>query len=192
MRIVKRNRFKNLGELPKEWTEAGLRHQEPSHTDVSRNWLQFVIQRHPTWAKDKKNWTVVQWSNVLFSDESKFCISLYFTKVLESGRRVEKLIAQVAWSPVLNFHSLWWFGCNVICRCWSIVCFWKPTSLRPFTNTFWSTLCFLLLTSFLKMLISFSSRIWHLPTLPKSTNSWLKTMVFVCLTSQQTPQTWTP
>ncbi len=32
--------------------------------------------------------------------------------VLESGGRVEKLIAQVAWSPVLSFHSLWWFGCN--------------------------------------------------------------------------------
>ncbi len=32
------------------------------------------------------------------------------TKVLESGGRVEKLIAQVSWSPVLSFHSLWWFG----------------------------------------------------------------------------------
>ncbi len=32
------------------------------------------------------------------------------TKVLESGGRVEKLIAQVAWSPVLSFYSLWWFG----------------------------------------------------------------------------------
>ncbi len=28
------------------------------------------------------------------------------TKVLESGGRVEKLIAQVACSPVLSFHSL--------------------------------------------------------------------------------------
>ncbi len=28
-----------------------------------------------TWAKDKKNWTVAQWFKVLFSDESKFCIS---------------------------------------------------------------------------------------------------------------------
>ncbi len=27
-------------------------------------------------AKEKKNWTVAQWSKVLFSDESKFCISL--------------------------------------------------------------------------------------------------------------------
>ncbi len=31
-------------------------------------------QRCLTWAKEKKNWTVAQWSKVLFSDESKFCI----------------------------------------------------------------------------------------------------------------------
>ncbi len=85
------------------------------------------------------------------------------------GGRVEKLIAQVAWSTVLSFHSLWWFGvqCHllVLVHC---VFFWKPTSLHPFTKRFWSTSCFLLLTSFLKLLISFSSRIWNLPTLPKA------------------------
>ncbi|KAI2668016.1 Transposable element Tcb2 transposase [Labeo rohita] len=32
-------------------------------------------QRHLTWAKVKKKWTVAQWSKVLFSDENKFCIS---------------------------------------------------------------------------------------------------------------------
>ncbi len=32
-------------------------------------------QKHLTWAKEKKNWTVAQWSKVLFSDESKLCIS---------------------------------------------------------------------------------------------------------------------
>ncbi len=87
------------------------------------------------------------------------------TKVLESGGRVEKLIAQDAWSPVLSFHSLWWFGvqCHLL-----VLVQWQPTSLHPFTKKFWSTSCFLLLTSFLKMLISFSSRIWHLPTLPKA------------------------
>ncbi len=90
------------------------------------------------------------------------------TKVLESGGRVEKLIAQVAWSPVLSFHSLWWFGvqCHLLVLVHCV--FWKPTSLHPFTKKCWSTSCFLLLTSFLKMLISFSSRIWHLPTLPKA------------------------
>ncbi len=33
-------------------------------------------QRRLTWAKEKKkHWTVAQWSKVLFSDESKLCIS---------------------------------------------------------------------------------------------------------------------
>ncbi len=69
------------------------------------------------------------------------------TKVLESGRRVEKLIAQVAWSPVLSFHSLWWFGvqCHLLVLVHCV--FWKPTSLHPFTKKLWSTTCFLLLTS---------------------------------------------
>ncbi len=90
------------------------------------------------------------------------------TKVLESWGRVEKLIAQVAWSPVLSFHSLWWFGvqCHLLVLVHCV--FWKPTSLHPFNKKFWSTSYFLLLTSFLKMLISFSSWIWHLPTLPKA------------------------
>ncbi len=53
----------------------GSRHHEPPHTDVSRNLATVVIKRRLTWAKEKKNWTVAQWSKVLFSDESKFCIS---------------------------------------------------------------------------------------------------------------------
>ncbi len=32
-------------------------------------------QKHLTWAKEKKNWTVAQCSKALVSDESKFCIS---------------------------------------------------------------------------------------------------------------------
>ncbi len=65
MRIVKQNRFKNLGELHKEWTEAGVK---ASRATIHRR------RRRLTWAKEKKNWTVAQWSKVLFSDESKFCI----------------------------------------------------------------------------------------------------------------------
>ncbi len=53
----------------------GSRHQEPPHTEVSRNLASVVIRGSLTWAKEKKNWTVAQWSKVLFSDESKFCIS---------------------------------------------------------------------------------------------------------------------
>ncbi len=75
MRIVKQNRFKNLGELHKEWTEAGVK---ASRATTHRRVSEFgysCLQRRLTWAKEKKNWTVAQWSKVLFSDESKFCIS---------------------------------------------------------------------------------------------------------------------
>ncbi len=162
---MKQNRFKNLGELHKEWTEAGVKASRATTHRRVKEFGYSCHQRHLTWAKEKKYWTVTQRSKVLFSDESKFCISF---GNLESGGRVEKLIAQVAWSPVLSFHSLWWLGvqCHLLVLVHCV--FWKPTSLHPFTKKFWSTSCFLLLTSFLKMLISFSSRIWHLPTLPKA------------------------
>ncbi len=43
MRIVKQNRFKNLGELHKEWTEAGVKASRAPHTDVSRNLATVVL-----------------------------------------------------------------------------------------------------------------------------------------------------
>ncbi len=52
----------------------GSRHQEPPHRHV-KEFGYSCHQRHLTWAKEKKNWTVALWSKVLFSDESKFCIS---------------------------------------------------------------------------------------------------------------------
>ncbi len=48
-----------------------------------------------TWAVEKKNWTVAQWSKVLFSDESKFCIS-FGNQCLESGGRLERHRIQAA------------------------------------------------------------------------------------------------
>ncbi len=56
-------------------------HQESPCSDVFRKRAtkpllnQRQRQKHLTWAVEKKNWTVAQWSKVLFSDESKFCIS---------------------------------------------------------------------------------------------------------------------
>ncbi len=144
----------------------GQRHQEPPHTDVSRN-LATVVIRGIRPGLRRRTGLLTSGPKSSFQMRASFVFNLE-TKVLESGGRVEKLRAKVAWSPVVSFHSLWWFGVQwhllVLVHC----IFWKPTSLHPFTNTFWSTSCFLLLTSFLKMLISFSSRIWHLPTLPKA------------------------
>ncbi len=44
MRIVKQNRFKNLGELHKEWTEGGVKASRAPHTDVSRNLATVVVR----------------------------------------------------------------------------------------------------------------------------------------------------
>ncbi len=107
MRIVKQNRFKNLGELHKEWTEAGVKASRAPHTDVSRNLATVVVRG-----------VLAQLNEIQNLLSSVFHLE---TKVPESGGRVEKLIAQVAWSPVLSFHSLWWFGvqCHllVLVRC---------------------------------------------------------------------------
>ncbi len=113
-------------------------------------------------------------------------------KVPESGGRVERHIIHVAWSPVWSFHSQWWFGlpCHLLVLVHCV--FWSPQSTQPSTRKFKSTSCFLLLTSFMEMLISFSSRTWHLPTLPKVPKAGSMTMVLLCLIGQQTRLTWTP
>ncbi len=66
------------------FTRSGLKlesvHQESPHSDVCGMATKPLLnqrqcQKHLTWAVEKKNWTVAQWSKVLFSVESKFRIS---------------------------------------------------------------------------------------------------------------------
>ncbi len=142
----------------------GSRHQEPPHTDVSRNLATVVVRGILPGLRRRRTGLLPSGPKSSFQMRASFVFHLE-TKVLESGGMVEKLIAQVAWSPVLRFHSLWWLGvqCHLL-----VLVEYIFGNQRHCTKTFWSTSCFLLLTSFLKMLISFSSRIWHLPTLPKA------------------------
>ncbi len=71
---------------------------------------------------------------------------------------------------LLSFHSLWLFGvqCHLLVLVHCV--FWKPTSLHPFTNKFWSTSCFL-------QLFKDADFIFHQDLAPahtsKSTKSWL-------------------
>ncbi len=98
------------------------------NTHISKNFLRILLIGATLGTKifhEYGPWTVAQWSKVLFSDESKFCIS-FGNKVPESGG------------------------------------------------------------TFMEMLISFSSRTWHLPTLPKIPKAGSVTMVLLCLIGQQT------
>ncbi len=87
-RIVKQNPFKNVGEIHKECSAAGV---SDSRTTTHRRMQDMGFscripcvkpllinrqhQKRLAWAKDKKDWTAAEWSKVMFSDESKFCIS---------------------------------------------------------------------------------------------------------------------
>ncbi len=86
----------------------GSRHQKPPHTDVSRNLATVVVRGILPGLRRIRTGLFPSGPKSSFQMRASFVFHLE-TKVLESGGRVEKLIAQVAWSSVLSFHSLWWF-----------------------------------------------------------------------------------
>ncbi len=62
--------------------------------------------------------TVAQWSKVLFSDESKFCISFGNQGLEEEWRGTESMLLEVQCEVSTVSDDL---GCHVICWCWSTV-----------------------------------------------------------------------
>ncbi len=183
MKIVKQNRFKNLGELHKEWTEAGVKASRATHRRV-KDFGYSCRQRRLTWAKEK-NWTVAQWSKVLFSDESKFCISFG-----NQGPRVWRKAGEAHSScPVLSFHSLWWFG--VKSAGVAPLCFLKTNVTAP---VYQDILEHFILPS-ADQLFKDADFIFQQDLAPahtaKSTKSWLNDHGVGVLDWQQTHQTWT-
>ncbi len=101
-------------------------HQESPRSDVFRKRATKPLLNHRqrqkrlTWAVEKNNWTVAQWSKVLFSDESKFCISFG-----NQGPRVWRKSGE-AQNPCCLKSSVKFpvsddLGCHVICWCRSTV-----------------------------------------------------------------------
>ncbi len=124
-------------------------------------------QRRLTWAKKNKNWTVAQWSKVLFSDESKFYISFG-----NQGPRVWRKGGE-AQSPSCLKSSVKLPQSVMIWAAMSSagvgpLCFLKPNVTAPVYQEMLQDFMLPSADSFLKMLISFSSRIWRLPTLPEA------------------------
>ncbi len=83
-------------------------------------------QKHLTWAVEKNNLTVTQWSKVLFSDESNFAFNLEF-KVPRVWRKsgeaqntccMRHMLLEVQCEVSTVSDDL---GCHVICWCWSSV-----------------------------------------------------------------------
>ncbi len=112
MRIVKQNWFKNLGELHKEWTEAGTRNLA---TVVVRGVLPGLRRRRTGQLPSR------------FQMRKCFVFHLE-TKVLESGG--EEAHSPSCLKSSVKFLVCDDLVCNVICWCWSIV-FLKTNVTAP-------------------------------------------------------------
>ncbi len=96
MMIVKQNQFNNLDERHKEWTEAGVKASRvTTHRDVSRNLATVVVRGVLPGLRRRRTGLLPSGPKSSFQMRTSFVFHLE-TKVLESGGRVEKLIAQVA------------------------------------------------------------------------------------------------
>ncbi len=141
-------------------------------------------QKHLTWAKEKKSWTVAQWSKVLFSDESKFSISFR-----HQGPRVWRKSGE-AQNPCCLKSSVKFPQSVMIWAAMSSagvgpLCFLKSTVnvaiyqeivqhfMLPSVERLYGDADFLFQT-------------WHLPTLTKVPKAGSMTMVLLCLIGQKT------
>ncbi len=95
MRITKQNRFKNLGELHREWTEAGVKASRAPHTDVSRNLATVVVRGILPGLRRRRTGLLPSGPKSTFQMRASFVFH-FVTKILKTGGRVEKLISQVA------------------------------------------------------------------------------------------------
>ncbi len=73
----------------------GSRHQEPPHTDVSRNMATVVVRGVLPGLRQRRAGVLPSGPKSSFQMRASFVFNLE-TKVLESGGRVKELIAQVA------------------------------------------------------------------------------------------------
>ncbi len=130
MRIVKQNHSRIWVNFTRNGLRLGSRHQEPPHTDVSRNLATVVVRGVLPGLRRRRTGLLPSGPKSSFQMRASFVFHSE-TKVLESGGRVEKLIVQVAWSPVLSFHCLWWLSLQCHLLVYGPLCFLKTNVTAP-------------------------------------------------------------
>ncbi len=134
---VKQSRFKHLGELHKDWTEAGvsasrvttLRHlQEKSYQTTSE----------PETSSETSylgyGETELDWCSAVQSPLYRWKYILYLIWKSRFCRKSGETQNPCSWSPVWSFHSQWWFGlpCHLLVLVHCV--FWSPQSTQPSTG----------------------------------------------------------
>ncbi len=203
-RIVKQNPFKNVGEIHKEWTAAGV---NASRTTTHRRMQDMGFscripcvkpllnnrqrQKRLAWAKDKKDWTAAEWSKVMFSDESTFCISFG-----NQGPRVWRKRGE-AQNPCCLRSSIKFPQSVMVWGAMSSAGVGPLCFLRSKVNTavYQEVLEHFMLPAADQLYGDADfifHRTWHLHTVPKLRVPGLRTMVSLFLIGQQTRLTLTP
>ncbi len=131
------SQFRHMGDLHKTLESV---HQESPRSDIFRKRATkpLLNQRH---RQKHLNWTVAQWSKVLFSDKSKFFISFGNQGLEEDGRRTESKLLEVQCEVSEVRDDL---GCRDVCWCLSIVFYQVQSQLIRLPGDF-GALCFHLL-----------------------------------------------
>ena len=181
-----------MGEIHKEWTAAGV---NASRTTTHRRMQDMGFscrspcvkpllnkrqrQKRLAWAKDKKDWTAAEWSKVMFSDESKFCISFGNQGPRVWRKRGEAQNPRCLKSSVKFPQSVMVWGAMSSAGVGPTVFSEVQGQHSRLPGSFRALHASLLLTNFMEMQISFSNRTWHLHTVPKLPVPGLRTMVLL-------------
>ncbi len=189
MRIVKQNRFKNLGELHKEWTEAGVKASRAPHTDVSRNLATVVIRGILPGLRRRRTGLLPSGPKSSFQMRASFVFHLE-TKVLRVWRKGGEAHSPSCLKSSVKFlQSVTIWGAMSSAGVGQL-CFLKTNVTAP---VYQYILEHFMLPS-ADQLFKDADFIFLQDLAPahtaKSTKSKM-TMVLVCLTGQQTHQTWT-
>ncbi len=132
LKYCQQSRFKHLGELHKEWTEAEWASASESPRSeifrkratkplLNRNIVRSILPG----LRRKRSGLLLSGAKVLFSDEIKFSF-IWKSRFPESGGRVESHRIHVVWSPGWSFHSQWdwWLPCHLLVLVHYV--FWSP------------------------------------------------------------------
>ncbi len=132
---VKQSWFKHLGDLHKEWTEAGVAQTSSGKGLPSHFWNRNIVRTILPGLKRKITGLLLRGPKSTFQMKVNVAFHLEI-KVPESGGGVERHRIHVAWSPVWSFHSQWWFGlpCHLLVLVSCV--FWSPQSTQPSTRIF--------------------------------------------------------
>ncbi len=162
MRIVKQINSRIWVNLTRNGLRLGSRHQEPPHTAVSRN-LATVVVRGVLPGLRRRTGLLPSGPKSSFQMRASFVFHLE-TKVLESGEAHSPSCLK---SSVKFPQSVMIWGAMSSAGVGPL-CFLKTNVTAPVSQENLEHFMLPSADQLLKMLISFSSRIWHLPTLTKA------------------------